>query len=53
MTSEQREAYIKGLIQEREGYVTHGRADRVAAVDAELKRVRAEGKPASKRAQTR
>jgi hypothetical protein len=32
------EAYIASLRRERAGYVTHGRKDRVAAVDAELER---------------
>lgn len=32
------EAYIASLRRERAGYATHGRKDRVAAVDAELKR---------------
>lgn len=33
------EAYVTGLLREREGYARYGRADRVADVDAELKRL--------------
>ncbi|MEU6490388.1 hypothetical protein ABZ890_08340 [Streptomyces sp. NPDC046984] len=33
------EAYVSALLREREGYAIHDRADRVAAVDAELKRL--------------
>ncbi|WP_438478963.1 hypothetical protein [Streptomyces asiaticus] len=33
------EAYVAALLREREGYATHGREDRVQAVDAELKRL--------------
>ncbi|GKQ34590.1 hypothetical protein [Streptomyces sp. A012304] len=33
------EAYVQALLREREGYVRHDRADRAAAVDAELKRL--------------
>jgi len=33
------EAYVAALLREREGYATHGREDRVKAVDAELKRL--------------
>lgn len=33
------EAYVSALLRERDGYERHDRADRVAAVDAELKRL--------------
>lgn len=33
------EAYVRGLLREREGYARHDRSDRVADVDAELKRL--------------
>lgn len=33
------EAYVASLLREREGYARHSRADRVADVDAELKRL--------------
>jgi hypothetical protein len=33
------EAYVRGLLREREGYARHDRGDRVADVDAELKRL--------------
>lgn len=36
------EAYVASLLREREGYARHGRADRVAGVDAELDRLGAE-----------
>lgn len=35
------QAYIDALATEREGYARYGRDDRVAEVDAELKRARA------------
>lgn len=44
MTPEQRKAYIAGLLQEREGYARRGLDDRLKAVDAELRRVGAQGK---------
>lgn len=52
-TKEQRENYIKGLIEERRGYVLHGTEDQVAAVDAELKRVGASAEVPAKRAAKR
>lgn len=33
------EAYVAGLLRERAAYLVYGRADRVAAVDAELARL--------------
>lgn len=33
------EAHVAALLREREGYATHGRDERVKAVDAELKRL--------------
>ncbi|MDV5147183.1 hypothetical protein R1T08_24150 [Streptomyces sp. SBC-4] len=32
-------AYVDALLRERAGYVTHGKTERVAAVDAELERL--------------
>lgn len=34
-----RESYIAALLREREAMATHSKADRVAAIDAELERV--------------
>lgn len=39
MTNEQKAAYVQALQHEREGYVAHGKDDRVADVDKELKRL--------------
>ena len=36
--SESQDPFIAALLREREGYVRSGKDDRVAAVDAELKR---------------
>ncbi|MFF9324039.1 hypothetical protein ACF1AY_04900 [Streptomyces sp. NPDC014776] len=33
------EAYVAALLREREGYARHGREDRLADVDAELRRL--------------
>ncbi|YCK35169.1 hypothetical protein ACNF49_14100 [Actinomadura sp. ATCC 39365] len=33
------EAYVKALLREREGYARYDREERVAAVDAELRRL--------------
>lgn len=52
-TTEQKKAYIKALLEERRGAVTYGRDRRVAAIDAELARLGAGGKPPGKRAATR
>jgi hypothetical protein len=52
-TTEQREAYIKGLVVEREGYVRTGTPEQVACVDAELARVRGEAKAPAGRAERR
>lgn len=52
-TKEQREGYIKALLEERRGYVMRSDDAGVAEVDAELARIGAEGKPAAKRAQKR
>jgi hypothetical protein len=53
LTKEQRENYIRALLEERRGYVLHGLDDRVAEVDAELARVGASAEPPAKRAATR
>lgn len=41
---------IKALLEERRGYELHGKAERVAEVDAELRRLGAGGRPPVKRA---
>lgn len=53
MTDEQRAAKIAALLEERRGYQERGLTDRAAAVDAELARLGAEGKPKAKRAARR
>lgn len=45
-----REATISALLEERRGYVLHGKDADVAAVDEELKRLGAVAKPPAKRA---
>ena len=52
-TKEQRENYIRALLEERRGYVLHGLVDRVAEVDAELARVGAAAVPPAKRSSKR
>ena len=53
ITEEQRAAKIAALVVERAGYVSRGLTDRVAAVDAELRRLGAEGTTPAKRATRR
>lgn len=53
MTKEEKEASIKALLEERRGYLTRGEDERVAAVDAELKRLGAGAETASKKATRR
>lgn len=53
MTDEQRAAKIEALLEERRGYAIHGLTDQVAEVDAELKRLGAEGTTPAKRAAKR
>lgn len=50
MNKEQTQEYIAALIRERAGYEQYGLKDRVADVDAELKRVGYEAKAPAKRA---
>ena len=50
VTDEQRAAHIAALIRERDGYERYGRADRVAAVDEELRRLGGEGERPGRRA---
>ena len=52
-TEEQIKQYIRGLLDERRGYVARGDDARVAGVDAELKRVGYEAKAPAKRAEKR
>ena len=53
MTDEQRQAYIKALLEERRGYITTGNSEGINAVEAELARVGADAKPPAKRAAKR
>jgi hypothetical protein len=53
MTDQERQAYAKALMREREGYVRAGDDERVAGVDAELRRIGADGTPPSQRASRR
>ncbi len=39
MTDQERQAYAKALMREREGYVRAGDDERVAGVDAEMRRI--------------
>ena len=51
MTSEQTEAYIAGLIREREHYVQYDEPNRIAQVDAELAKLGKGAKPPVRRAE--
>ena len=53
MTEEERTSKIAALLEERRGYELRGLNDRVAAVDAELRRLGAQAVPARKRAAKR
>ena len=53
MTAEERKNLIAALIEERRGYVLRGQTDRVEQVNAELRRLGAEGKPPAKRSTKR
>lgn len=53
MTEEQRAAKIAALVLEREGCLRRAQEDRVAAIDAELARLGAEGSSPAKRAARR
>jgi hypothetical protein len=53
MTNEEKKTLVAALLEERRGYEIHGKKDRVALVDAELKRLGAEGKAPAKRAEKR
>lgn len=44
LAARRREAHVRALEEEREGYVRQGKTDRVDQVDAEIKRVKALGK---------
>jgi uncharacterized small protein (DUF1192 family) len=52
-TKEQKQSYIAGLVEERRGYVVRGLDDKVAAVDAELRRLGAKAETPAKRATKR
>jgi hypothetical protein len=45
VNEEHRERYLAALEAEREGYVVHGKSERVKAVDAEIARVHGDEKP--------
>ena len=62
MTSEQRQAHITALLEERNGYEQRGDTDKVAQVNAELRAMgheattpaaRAEKRPRQRKAETR
>jgi hypothetical protein len=62
VTKEEREATIRALLAERRGYELRGESERVAEVDAELRRLgheaakpqaRAERRPAARRGGSR
>ncbi len=53
MTDEKRQDLIAAYIEERRGYEIHGNTEGVKAVNAELARLGAEGKPKAKRSQKR
>lgn len=53
MTNEQRQAYITALLDERRACEQNKRADRVAAINAELAKVGHEGATPAKRATKR
>lgn len=53
MTNEQRKAYITALLDERRGYEARGLAEKVAAVDDELRRVGFDAGPPAKRSEKR
>lgn len=53
MTKEEIQATIRALLEERRGYERRGDAERVSAVDAELRRLGAQAEPKAKRASKR
>lgn len=53
MTDEKKQQIIKALLREREGYEVRGDAQGIADVNAELRRLGAEGAPPVKRAAKR
>lgn len=53
LTEQDREGYIRALLEERRSYVAQGWEARVAEVDAELKRVGASAEPERKAAAKR
>lgn len=50
MTDQKQRAHIAALIREREGYERSGKADRVKAVDEQLRRLGHQGKAPAARA---
>ena len=53
MTDQQNQAYIRGLLREREGYEKRGDTYHVELVNAELRRLGALAEPPAKRAAKR
>ena len=53
MSKEDDQTTIAALLQERRGYVNRGLDDRVAAIDAELKKLGHQAETKQKRASTR
>jgi hypothetical protein len=53
VTSEQRAAYIKGLLDERAGYEKRGDTDRVNEVNEQLRRLGHDAETPAKRAERR
>jgi hypothetical protein len=53
MTNEESARYVAALLEERRGYAARGLTDRVEAVDAELRRLGAQGKSPAKRSEKR
>lgn len=52
-TNEEKKAMIAALLEERRGYVNRGDDDRVAQVDAQLRRLGGSAEKPSQRAQRR
>lgn len=53
MTNEQRTRYIKGLLEEKNGYLARGLADKAAAVDDQLRLMGHEAQTPQERASRR
>lgn len=53
MTDQEKETKIKALMKERAGYELHGKLERAAEVDVELKKLGVEGSAPAKRSSKR